>query len=65
VKILESEGDYLLIGNEMERDDAGEISVQSDCQEPIMNAKYQQELSPKAGRVSMHGLIEDTFIANI
>ena len=30
-----------------------------------MNAKYHEELSPKAGRVSMHGLIEDTFIANI
>jgi hypothetical protein len=50
VKILESEGDYL-IGNELERDDAGEISGQSECQEPIMNAKYHEELSPKAGRV--------------
>ena len=30
-----------------------------------MNAKYPEHHSPKAGRVSMHGLIEDTFIANI
>ena len=64
MKILESEGDYLF-GNKMEKDDVGETSEQSECQEPIMNAKYQVEHSPKAGRVSMHGLIEDTFIANI
>ena len=61
MKVLESEGDYFM-GNEMEKD---EISEQSECQEPIMSAKYQEELTPKAGKVSMHGLIEDTFIANI
>jgi hypothetical protein len=61
VKVLDSEGDYLM-GNDLEKD---EISEQSECQEPIMSAKYQEVLTPKAGRVSMHGLIEDTFIANI
>ena len=64
MKILESEGDYL-IGNETDKNDVEETSEQSECQEPIMNARYHEEHSPKAGRVSMHGLIEDTFIANI